>query len=100
MEGYRVLWRHLFPKGHTELSQRLIEAPLFPLAIKSTNPIWHFLFEVFQRRAAERIAVTEEIAGLVERVTYFNEESGYSVLRVKVRGHPGISRKHLQLIYP
>jgi exodeoxyribonuclease V alpha subunit len=31
--------------------------------------------------------VTEEIAGLVERVTYFNEESGYAVLRVKVRGH-------------
>src|SRR5664279_2778113 len=29
---------------------------------------------------------TEEIAGLIERVTYFNEESGYAVLRVKVRG--------------
>ena len=29
---------------------------------------------------------TEEIAGLVERVTFFNEESGYAVLRVKVRG--------------
>jgi exodeoxyribonuclease V alpha subunit len=29
----------------------------------------------------------EEIAGLVERVTYFNEESGFAVLRVKVRGH-------------
>jgi exodeoxyribonuclease V alpha subunit len=31
-------------------------------------------------------APTEEIAGLVERVTFFNEESGFSVLRVKVRG--------------
>ncbi len=30
---------------------------------------------------------TEEIAGLVERVTFFNEESGFAVLRVKVRGH-------------
>jgi exodeoxyribonuclease V alpha subunit len=29
----------------------------------------------------------EEIAGLVERVTFFNEESGFAVLRVKVRGH-------------
>src|SRR6201993_1239964 len=29
---------------------------------------------------------SEEIAGLVERVTYFNEESGFAVLRVKVRG--------------
>jgi exodeoxyribonuclease V alpha subunit len=30
---------------------------------------------------------TEEIAGLVERVTFFNEASGFAVLRVKVRGH-------------
>jgi exodeoxyribonuclease V alpha subunit len=29
---------------------------------------------------------SEEIAGLVERVTFFNEESGFSVLRVKIRG--------------
>ena len=29
---------------------------------------------------------SEELAGLVERVTFFNEESGFSVLRVKVRG--------------
>jgi exodeoxyribonuclease V alpha subunit len=30
---------------------------------------------------------SEEIAGLVELVTFFNEESGFAVLRVKVRGH-------------
>ena len=29
----------------------------------------------------------EEIAGLVERVTFFNQESGFAVLRIKVRGH-------------
>jgi exodeoxyribonuclease V alpha subunit len=29
---------------------------------------------------------SEEIAGLVERVTFFNPESGFSVLRVHVRG--------------
>jgi exodeoxyribonuclease V alpha subunit len=29
---------------------------------------------------------SEEIGGLVERVTFFNEESGFAVLRVKVRG--------------
>src|ERR1700693_123290 len=29
---------------------------------------------------------SEEIAGLVERVTFFNEERGFAVLRVKVRG--------------
>jgi exodeoxyribonuclease V alpha subunit len=32
-------------------------------------------------------APLEEIAGLVERVTFFNEDSGFAVLRVKVRGH-------------
>jgi exodeoxyribonuclease V alpha subunit len=37
--------------------------------------------------SAELRTSTEEIAGLVERVTYFNEESGFAVLRVKVRGH-------------
>jgi hypothetical protein len=29
---------------------------------------------------------SEEIAGLVERVTFFNEDSGFAVLRVKIRG--------------
>ena len=29
---------------------------------------------------------SEEIAGLVERVTFFNPESGFAVLRVNVRG--------------
>jgi hypothetical protein len=29
---------------------------------------------------------SEEIAGLVERVTFFNSESGFAVLRVDVRG--------------
>ncbi|HZL53846.1 MAG TPA: hypothetical protein VFC37_23170, partial [Terracidiphilus sp.] len=28
----------------------------------------------------------EEIAGLVERVTFFNADSGFAILRVKVRG--------------
>src|SRR6202035_657947 len=36
--------------------------------------------------AAELNTATEEIAGRVERVTFFNEESGFAVLRVKVRG--------------
>lgn len=27
---------------------------------------------------------TQEVAGLVERVTFFNEENGFAVLRVKV----------------
>ncbi len=29
----------------------------------------------------------EVLAGLVERVTYHNQESGFCVLKVKARGH-------------
>jgi len=28
----------------------------------------------------------ESLSGLIERVTYFNEESGFVVLRIKVKG--------------
>jgi exodeoxyribonuclease V alpha subunit len=34
----------------------------------------------------ERKAITEEISGLIERVTFHNDENGFCVLRVKVRG--------------
>ena len=30
---------------------------------------------------------TENLAGLVERVTYHNEKNGFCVLRLKARGH-------------
>src|SRR5262252_8931569 len=35
----------------------------------------------------ERRAATEEISGLIERVTFHNEDSGFCVLRVKTPGH-------------
>jgi exodeoxyribonuclease V alpha subunit len=35
----------------------------------------------------EHKSVTEEISGLIERVTFHNDESGFCVLRVRVRGH-------------
>ena len=35
----------------------------------------------------ERRAVTEEISGLIERVTFHNDDSGFCVLRVKTKGH-------------
>jgi exodeoxyribonuclease V alpha subunit len=31
--------------------------------------------------------LAESLAGLIERVTFFNEENGFAVLRVKVKGH-------------
>src|SRR5450759_4082403 len=34
----------------------------------------------------ERRPATEEISGLIERVTFHNDESGFCVLRVKARG--------------
>src|SRR6201981_1644762 len=35
---------------------------------------------------SERRPATEEISGVIERVTFHNDESGFCVLRVKVRG--------------
>ena len=35
----------------------------------------------------ERMPATEEISGLIERVTFHNDESGFCVLRVKTQGH-------------
>ena len=32
-------------------------------------------------------AMAEEVSGLIERVTFHNDENGFCVLRVKVRGH-------------
>src|ERR1035441_10924737 len=32
-------------------------------------------------------AIAEEVSGLIERVTFHNDENGFCVLRVKVRGH-------------
>jgi exodeoxyribonuclease V alpha subunit len=37
--------------------------------------------------AQERNTPTESISGLIERVTFFNEESGFCVLRLKAPGH-------------
>jgi exodeoxyribonuclease V alpha subunit len=34
----------------------------------------------------ERRVSTEQISGLIERVTFHNDESGFCVLRVKVKG--------------
>jgi exodeoxyribonuclease V alpha subunit len=34
----------------------------------------------------ERRPATEKISGLIERVTFHNDESGFCVLRVKARG--------------
>jgi hypothetical protein len=34
----------------------------------------------------ERNAITEELSGLIERVTFHNDDSGFCVLRVKIKG--------------
>jgi hypothetical protein len=45
------------------------------------NDPTHMNAEIPERRPA-----TEEISGLIERVTFHNDESGFCVLRVKARG--------------
>ncbi len=37
--------------------------------------------------APERSAPTAQLSGVIERVTFFNEESGFCVLRIKAQGH-------------
>jgi hypothetical protein len=37
----------------------------------------------------ERRPATEEISGVIERVTFHNEDSGFCVLRVKTKGPGG-----------
>jgi exodeoxyribonuclease V alpha subunit len=37
--------------------------------------------------APERTAPTAQLSGVIERVTFFNEESGFCVLRIKAPGH-------------
>jgi exodeoxyribonuclease V alpha subunit len=38
-------------------------------------------------RPAPTAAPAESLAGLIERVTFFNEENGFAVMKVKARGH-------------
>jgi hypothetical protein len=35
----------------------------------------------------EHSVPAEKISGLIERVTFFNEENGFCVLRVRAKGH-------------
>jgi exodeoxyribonuclease V alpha subunit len=37
--------------------------------------------------ASECSTPTEKISGLIERVTFFNEENGFCVLRVRAKNH-------------
>ena len=43
------------------------------------------------------VAEREALAGLVERVTFHSPETGFCVLRVKVRGNPPASTAALAL---
>jgi hypothetical protein len=44
-------------------------------------------FDAMTATAPERNTPAESISGLIERVTFFNEESGFCVLRLKAPGH-------------
>jgi exodeoxyribonuclease V alpha subunit len=38
-------------------------------------------------RAQPSVSKLESLSGLIERVTFFNEENGFAVLKVKAKGH-------------
>src|ERR1700685_3238430 len=39
------------------------------------------------KREAQQVRGNEVLAGVVERVTYHNDDTGFCVLRIKARGH-------------
>ena len=45
-------------------------------------------------RAPVQKPIAESLSGLIERVTFFNEENGYAVLKVKAKGH----RDHVTVV--
>jgi hypothetical protein len=53
--------------------------PEIPVAVAKLNP--HLTAAMPERRPA-----TEEISGVIERVTFHNDDSGFFVLRVKTKG--------------
>ena len=48
---------------------------------------WDNEFPLMNAAIPERRPATEEISGLIERVTFHNEVNGFCVLRVKTPGH-------------
>ena len=41
----------------------------------------------WQNLSAELPGAPDSLSGLIERVTFFNEENGWAVLKVKAKGH-------------
>src|SRR6267143_1168183 len=70
-------------RGLCPVTRRLTRrACLIPVALKDPN-LHH---TVMPQQAPRASTPTEVLAGLVERVTFHNEENGFCVLRVKARG--------------
>jgi exodeoxyribonuclease V alpha subunit len=53
----------------------------------SRSPSWENKSPRMNAAFPERRPVTEEISGVIERVTFHNNEDGFCVLRVKTKGH-------------
>jgi exodeoxyribonuclease V alpha subunit len=46
-----------------------------------------FLTRIAKLHIQRPTPVAESLSGLIERVTFFNEDNGYGVLKVKAKGH-------------
>ena len=83
---------------------RLLVLPFKPkLRLEAENAALRQQVSILQRKLHGRVQLTngnrlfflqlyrwfprEVLAGLVERVTYHNDENGFCVLRIKARGH-------------
>ena len=78
---YRRLGSIGEPYAKATRSRGVKSLGLIPLA---SQPL--YLHHMPMRPTADKTTPTEILAGLVERVTFHNEENGFCVLRVKARG--------------
>jgi exodeoxyribonuclease V alpha subunit len=50
-------------------------------------PVEQWLRRICRLQNQQPVATLESLSGLIERVTFFNEENGFAVLKVKAKGH-------------
>jgi hypothetical protein len=66
------------------VSYSIIRPPTLPQI--SLHP-WQNESPIMTAAMQERRPATEQISGVIERVTFHNDDSGFCVLRVKTKGH-------------
>src|SRR5579872_6225162 len=78
---FRLTFAHI-PQDSTHR----VQTQKIRLVLNHTSPPWGNGSHQMNAAIPERRPATEEISGVIERVTFHNDDSGFCVLRVKARG--------------